>query len=177
AKRGVRLGGKPDAPNGYTARSRVGPAPIRGVAGAPGQPLTPLRRERRPERRSAGGHRRRLLDRHADHAAPLGPAAVVVADPLVAEQLVEDEPGVARPLADPAVGDDVLVGRDALGLVEVLELLAGLERAVLANGLSPRDRGGAGNVAGALRGLAHPGWGDDLAVELGRRPDVDQGEV
>src|SRR5882672_5078204 len=81
-----------------------------------------------------GTHGDRLLDRDADEAAVLGPAAVVVADPLVAEQLVEDEPGVGAALADPAVGDDVLVRRDPLGLVQVGELVAALERAVLADG-------------------------------------------
>ena len=64
------------------------------------------------------GDRHRLLDRHADQAAVLGPRAVVVADPLVPEQLVQHEPAVRRPLADAAVGDDVLVRRDALALVE-----------------------------------------------------------
>src|SRR3954470_24570757 len=50
-----------------------------------------------------------LLNPHADQAPVLRPRAVVVADPLIAEQLVQDEPGMAAPLADPAVGDDVLV--------------------------------------------------------------------
>src|SRR4051812_35602 len=81
--------------------------------------------------RPAGGTaldrcRNRLLDRHAHHRAPLGPRPVVVADPLIPEQLVEDKPRVARPLPDPAIGDDVLVGRHALRLVQVLELLAAL---------------------------------------------------
>ena len=66
------------------------------------------------------GDRGRLLDRHADEAAVLGPAAVVVADALVAEQLMQHEPAVRRALADAAVGDDVLVRRHALALVERL---------------------------------------------------------
>ena len=49
-----------------------------------------------------------LLDRHADERAVLGPRAVVVLDVLVAEQLVQREPGVAGALADAAVGDGVL---------------------------------------------------------------------
>ena len=102
--------------------------------------------------------------------------AVVVADPAVAEQLVEDEPGVARALADPAVGDDVLVGGHALGLVQGRQLVGRLERAVLAHGLGPRDRRGARDVAGPLGGLAHAGRRDDLAVELGRAAHVDQGQ-
>ena len=97
--------------------------------------------------RLAGGHRDGLLDRHADEAAPLGPAAVVVADALIAEELVEDEPGMAAPLADPAVGDDVLVGGDALRLVQRGQLVAALERAVLADRLGPRDGRGARRTA------------------------------
>ena len=62
-------------------------------------------------RRSAHERGHRLLDRHADEAAPLRPGAVVVADVGEAEQLVEHEPGVAGALADAAVGDDVLVRR------------------------------------------------------------------
>ena len=119
----------------------------------------------------------RLLDRDADQAAVLGPRPVVVADPVVAEQLVQDEPAVARPLADPAVRDDVLVGRDALRLVERGEILGALEGAVLLDGLGPRDRGRARDVPGPLGGLAHPWRGDDLAVEFGGRADVDQREL
>src|SRR6476646_646936 len=94
-------------------------------------------------RRPAGSGDRdrcRLLDRHADQAAVLGPAAVVVADPLVAEQLVQDEPAVAGALADAAVGDDVLVGGHADVAVDPGQLLVGLEGAVLAG------RGGPGHV-------------------------------
>ena len=47
-----------------------------------------------------------LLDRHGDHVAPLGPGAVVVLHVVLAEQLVQHEPGVRRALADAAVGDD-----------------------------------------------------------------------
>src|SRR6266542_7137375 len=87
-----------------------------------------------------------LLDRDADHAAPFRPRAIVVANTLVAEELVQDEPAVGRALADPAIGDDVLVGGHALRRVEVAQLLGGLEPAVLANRLGPRDRGGPGDV-------------------------------
>ena len=45
---------------------------------------------------------------HAHGAAPLGPRAVVVAHVLEAEQVREHEPGVARTLADAAVGDHVV---------------------------------------------------------------------
>jgi len=69
---------------------------------------------------------------------------------------MQDEPGVGRALADPAVGDDVLVGRDPLGLVERGEVLGALERAVLLDRLGPRDRRGARDMPGTLCGLAYP---------------------
>ena len=93
ASRSERRSAKPggsSAPQGSSAASRAS--------------------RRSPGPGESGGDGDRLLDRHADHAAPLGPAAVVVADALVAEQLVQHEPRVAAALADPAVGDDVLVG-------------------------------------------------------------------
>src|SRR5204862_4763165 len=111
----------------------------------------------------SGRHGHGLLDRESHHRAPLGPRAVVVPDPLVAEQLVEDEPRVARALADPAVGDDVLVGRHALRLVEALELVTALERAVLADRPGPGGRRGAGEVSGPQRGLPQAGRGGRLA--------------
>src|SRR2546428_5606752 len=91
-----------------------------------------------------------FFDRHADHAPPFRPRAVVVADSLEAEQLVEREPRVAAPLADAAVGDDILVWRDALRLVQRTQLVGALERSVFSHGLSPRHRHGTGNVAGPL---------------------------
>src|SRR5690348_5867097 len=51
---------------------------------------------------------RTLDDGRADQVAPLGPGAVVVADLGIAHQVVQHEPRVARPLTDPAVGDDVV---------------------------------------------------------------------
>src|SRR6478736_6082551 len=105
------------------------------------EPRRPLGEERPPTReRLAGGDRCGLLDRHADQAAVLGPRPVVVANAAVAEQLVVDEPRRARPLADPAVGDDVLVGRDALRLVQRREVLGVLERPVFLDRLGPWDR-------------------------------------
>ena len=63
-----------------------------------------------------------LLDGDTDETAVLGPASVVVLDLGETEKLGQNEPAVARPLADAAVGHDVLVGSDALGLIELLEL-------------------------------------------------------
>src|SRR3954463_14413908 len=72
-----------------------------------------------------------LLDRDADERAVLDPAAVVVLDVGLAQQLVQDEPGVARPLADAAVGDGGPAVVEALLGVELRQLLVGLEGAVL----------------------------------------------
>src|SRR5690349_21304395 len=79
-----------------------------------------------------------LLDRDADERAVLGPRAVVVLHVLVAEQLVQREPGVARPLADAAVGDGLAAVIQAGLGVELGEVLVGLESAVLVRGLAPR---------------------------------------
>src|SRR5882757_7844907 len=88
-----------------------------------------------------------LLDGNGDHVAPLRPRSVVVLDVVLAEQLVEHEPGVRRALADAAVGDDRLAGQDALARVELLQLVARLERPVLADRLGPGDRRRARDVA------------------------------
>src|SRR5271166_5273382 len=55
-----------------------------------------------------------LLDRGADQVAVLRPAAVVVAHVLQAEEVAQDEPRVARALADAAVSDRRPVRIDAL---------------------------------------------------------------
>src|SRR5581483_4833275 len=89
----------------------------------------------------------RLLDRNADGVPPLRPRPVVVADGRVAEELGQHEPGVARPLADPAVDDDVVLRRepDLLG-VDRLEGRNRLERAVVVGRPLPGDAGRAGDV-------------------------------
>src|SRR3990172_2902320 len=118
------------------------------------------------------------LDRDVDHRAPLGPRPVVVAHAGVAEQLVEHEPGVAGALADTAVGDDVLVGRHALALVERAQLLGALEPAVLAHrpppAVRPGQGGGPGGGAPALGGLGRAWRRDDLPARLGGRAHVPQ---
>src|SRR5690349_5294583 len=91
-----------------------------------------------------------LLDRRADQAAPLGPGAVVVADVRVAEQLGQHEPGVRRPLPDPAVGDDRLVGGNALTTVDLLQLAGRLEGAVGVGGRRPGNALRARHVPGSL---------------------------
>src|SRR5579864_556745 len=96
-----------------------------------------------------------LLDGCAHQVAPLGPRAVVVADILVAEQILQHKPGVRTALADAAIGDDFLIARDALACVKLPERVGGLERAVLGHGLRPRNICRAGNVSAALRRFGH----------------------
>src|SRR4051794_38774034 len=79
-----------------------------------------------------------LLDGDADEGAVLGPRAVVVLDVRVAEQLVQREPGVARALADAAVGDGVAAVVQPLADVQLPQLVVGLEGAVLVGRLRPR---------------------------------------
>ena len=111
-----------------------------------------------------------LVDRDAHQVAPFRPRAIVVADVLVAQQVGEHEPRVARPLADAAVGDHVAVRFEAgPALVQGFQFIGGLEGAVGGHGLSPRDVGGAGDVAAAqgalLRIIRHVG---EFAAVLGR---------
>src|SRR5258708_39810630 len=94
---------------------------------------------------------RLFLDRCADEGAPFCPGSVVVADVGVTQQVRQHKPGVGRALADAAVSDDVLVGRDALAAVELLEIRAGLKGSIFVDGLAPGDVLGTGDVAAALR--------------------------
>src|SRR4051794_37275149 len=54
-----------------------------------------------------------LGDGRANQVAPLCPGTVVVADLRVTQQVMQHEPGVAGPLADAAVGDDVVARLEA----------------------------------------------------------------
>src|SRR6267143_216254 len=58
-----------------------------------------------------------FLDWEPDRVAPFGPGAVVVLDVRVAEQVLQDEPGVGGPLSDSAVGDYLMLRGDPLGPV------------------------------------------------------------
>src|ERR1700712_2132414 len=79
------------------------------------------------------------LDRDADEGPVLGPGAVVVLHVLMAEDLVQHEPGVRAALADAAVGDGVLGLVEAGVAVELGQLVVGAEGAVVVRGLAPRD--------------------------------------
>src|SRR5205807_4711239 len=102
-----------------------------------------------PPRRTSGTGPE--LDRHADQRAVLGPRSVVVLHVGVAEQLVQGEPGVAGALADPAVRDGRLGLVQAGLLVQLPDLVVGLEGAVLVGRLAPRHVQRCRDVAGALR--------------------------
>src|SRR5215212_3329739 len=116
-----------------------------------------------------------LGNRHADHAAPLRPGAVVVAHVGVAKQLAQYEPGVARALADAAIGDHVLFWGDALTPVDLSELLGALKGAVLVGGGRPGNALGAEDVTAPLRALLRvTGHVQHLARVLGHGADVDQ---
>src|SRR2546421_2952204 len=130
-----------------------------------------------PPSKGEGSEARVLLfDWGGDQAPPLGPGSVVVPDVGIAEQVVQDEPGVGGAFADPAIGDHGLVGSHALRFVEGAELVGGLEGAILANRLAPRDVGGTRNVAAALGALLGQVFrSQQLATELLGRADVDQG--
>src|SRR3954454_1496876 len=77
-------------------------------------------------------------DRDADQRAVLGPGAVVVLDRLVAQELLEHEPGVRGPLPDPAQRDGLLAVIETGSAVDLAQLVVGLEGAVVVGGLAPR---------------------------------------
>src|SRR5690606_37050486 len=113
---------------------------------------------------------------NAHSAAPLGPGPVVVAHLLQPEKVLEHEPGVAGPLSDAAVRDDVVAVGDARPVtVDRVELGAGLEATVLGDRLAPRHALSGGDVAGAqaaLLGVRR--GGGPLAVVLLGGAHVDQ---
>src|SRR5438094_1189760 len=117
----------------------------------------------------------RLLDRRPNEVAPLRPGPVVVADVRVAKQVLQHEPRVGRPLADPAVGDDLLVRRHTFRLVQGLQVLGRLEGPVLVDSLPPRPVVRAGVAPPAVRMFRRVfRRGQDLPAELLWRSHVDQ---
>src|SRR5882762_1391395 len=113
-------------------------------------------------------------DGGADEVAPFGPGAVVVADLVEAQQILEYEPGVRTAFADAAVGDDFVFAGNSLGLVKFFQVVIGLEGAVLVGGLRPGDIRCLGDVAGALCGFGHAWRGDDLAGKFVDGANVDE---
>ena len=178
---GRHLGGELAGP---VEQPDVGVADRLAARGSPGPGRRPPWRRRRrratarPRSRRTSGSRTRLVaerDGHADQRAVLGPGAVVVLDVLLAEQLLQHEPGVRRALADAAVGDGVLAPVDAGLGVELLELVVGLEGAVVVGRLAPRDVGRGRDVTGALRLLLREvGRGEQPAGVLVGAADVDE---
>src|ERR1700677_3550932 len=57
-----------------------------------------------------------IVDGRADEVAILRPASVVILDVRNAQKIFEHEPGVARTLADPAIGNRPLLRIDSLFL-------------------------------------------------------------
>src|SRR5688572_10328849 len=89
---------------------------------------------------------------------------------------MEHEPGVAGALADPAIGDDIVIlFQPALLGIDLLQLLRRLESCVLIyrrfprNAICARDMTTTQNTF--LRVFGHMGH---LALEFTRRTDVDQ---
>jgi len=114
------------------------------------------------------------FDRDADDAPPLRPRAVVDADVLVADELVQREPSHRRAMAQAAVGDH-LVARSHPDLVEdAPKLIRRPERPVLAEKALVREVTRAGDVASPL-GAVVERRGDGryaLAPVLLRRAEV-----
>src|SRR5215213_6568308 len=117
------------------------------------------------------------LDGNPDEVPPLGPAPIIVADLLVAQQVGQDEPGVAAALTDAAIDDHVVLPlQPGLRFVDGAQLLGGLEGAVLGvDGPRPGDVRRARDVAAAqgslVRVVRHV---EPLARVLGGAPHVDE---
>src|SRR5437899_1647191 len=113
-------------------------------------------------------------DGRTDEVAPFGPRTVVVTNVTVAQEILQDEPGVRTALTDAAVGDDLVLAGNAFRLVELLQVVQGFEGAVFVGSLNPRNVGRAGKVSGTLGGFRHARRGDDFAGELINGTDVDK---
>src|SRR5213594_1976314 len=62
-------------------------------------------------------------DGRTDEVAPFGPRTVVVTNVTVAQEILQDEPGVRTALTDAAVGDDLVLAGNAFRLVELLQVV------------------------------------------------------
>src|SRR5262249_24069873 len=93
------------------------------------------------------------LDGGTDHVAPFHPRAVVILDARESQEVLEDEPSVARSLAGAVVDNDgpELARLDALTCKQRFQLVEFLERSIIITALVPRHVPGAGNMSSALR--------------------------
>src|ERR1700758_436902 len=97
------------------------------------------------------------LDRDPHQGAVFCPTSVVVLDIPVAEEFVQNEPGVRRPFPDSAVRNRLLGVIEAGRAVELLQVVVRLEGAVLVGGLAPRHVDRARDVARPLALLLRQG--------------------
>src|SRR5260370_39979742 len=84
-------------------------------------------------------------DGSANQIPPFRPRAVVTANLVEAQQILEHEPGMRAALADAAVSDDFAWAGDALVAVELLQIIERFEGAVFVGGLRPGNIRGLGN--------------------------------
>src|SRR6266446_8792626 len=116
----------------------------------------------------------RLLNRRGDHVAVLGPASVVILNVVESEQILQDEPGVARALANAAIGDRVFLWIHAFLLnVNLLQLIGGFEGAVLIHSGAPGNALGSRDMSTTLGSFAHARRRDDLPGKLVRAAHID----
>src|SRR5690606_12582694 len=112
----------------------------------------------------------------ANRVAILRPRAVIVAN-FVTEDAGEHEPGVARTLANTAIGDDRLGAVDADGGESCLEFVSRLERAVFIDRAAPWEVHGARDVTGANGKFLHAFGCKDFARIFLRTADIDERDV
>jgi hypothetical protein len=93
----------------------------------------------------------RVLDWNLDEVPPLRPTTVIVPHIRKAEQIVENKPSVAAPLANSTVGDDDVIGVQlVLVQIDFAQLGGVFEGAVVAvYGTRPRNAESSWNVATA----------------------------
>src|SRR5690606_676890 len=92
-----------------------------------------------------------FADGVSNQVAPFCPRTVVIADVLVAENVLQREPAMRRAFTDAAVSDDFVgVVANALAPIQLLQFFFALECAVFSNRLTPGDIGRAGDMPGPL---------------------------
>src|SRR5271167_3485379 len=71
-----------------------------------------------------------LINRRSHQIPPLRPRTVVDLHVVVAEQIFQHEPRVRTSLPDPAVRNNLVVARNALPAVELLQRIGRLKRSI-----------------------------------------------